>query len=274
MQADAMLQAYNTTAQEVTPQVSLDIYKCPFKECTFVSDRRFSGIRNHLLKHFKDEIEAEARPRAFLTQREKSNCMSVTGCSVPVLENRGELVHHFGIFHCLVDDLFQEFAMKWFRAKHSCYAQKNQCPYEDYYFTDEKDFLNHLSTAHYFNGILSEVEDMVKFSLSYFEQYKCMANMYKCPFCKKKFRNLDNGSNVRDVKEMVIHCGVEHGFALYYLMSDTKIEEMKNILKSQRIKQEPADGDNDHIFDPSIVKTEPVEEEHDLNNYLQVEMQE
>ena len=54
-------------------------------------------------------------------------------------------------------------------------------------------------------------------------------------------------------------------------MSDTKVEEMKSLLK---IKQEPLEEDNSHTFDPSIVKTEPVDEEHDLSNYLQVEMQE
>ena len=73
------LQAYNTTAQEVTPQVSLDIYKCPFSTCDFVSDRRFSGIRNHLLKHFAQRIEHTAKSLPILDEREKSNCMSRTG---------------------------------------------------------------------------------------------------------------------------------------------------------------------------------------------------
>ena len=73
------LQAYNTTAQEVTPQVSLDIYKCPFTTCDFVSDRRFSGIRNHLLKHFAQRIEHTAKSLPILDEREKSNCMSRTG---------------------------------------------------------------------------------------------------------------------------------------------------------------------------------------------------
>ena len=262
MQTDTMLHMGNSTAQEVTPQVSLSTYKCPFQDCGFVSDRKYGGVRNHLLKHFKDNIEEEAKPRAFLTDREKSNCMSQTGCSVPVLANRGELVHHFGIFHCLIDDLFQEFAMLWMKSKHKEYAIKNQCPYEDYTYSDENDFLRHLSTAHFFNGILSEVEDMVKFSLSFFESYNCMANIYKCPFCKKKFRNLADGPNVRDVKEMVIHCGVEHGFALYYLMSDDKMEEMRTIL---RIKEEPVE-----IEEEENNKTG----DDDISNYLQVEMQE
>ena len=276
MQTESMLQTYNSTAQEVTPQVSLDVYKCPFKGCDFVSDRRYSGIRNHSLKHFKNRIELEAKPRAFLTERDKSNCMSTTGCSVSILTGRGELVHHFGIFHCLVDDLFEEYASKWLKENFSNYIMKKQCPYEDYHFTDEADFLNHLTTAHYFNGILSEVEDMVKFSLSFFEEYKCMANLYKCPFCKKKFKNLATGSNVRDVKEMVIHCGMEHGFALYYLMSDERMEEMKMILKSLQIKQEPVEQNNEstNIIDPSFIKLEPIEEDDtDINNFLQLDIQ-
>ena len=279
MQTTPMLQSMAPTTQETSPQVVIDVYRCPFPGCDFVSDRKFSGIRNHFLKHFKEQIEREAKPRAFLTEREKSNCMSKTGCSVAVLTARGELVHHFGIFHCLVDDLFQEYAFRWFRDNHPDYYFKNRCPYCDYIYKDEKDFLEHLSSVHYFNAILSEVEDMVKFSLTYFEEYKCMANMYKCPFCKKKFKNLADGSNVRDVKEMVLHCGVEHGFALYYLMSDKKIDEMRKLLRSINIKEEPLDCDDDSNnqlgFDLQNVKLEPVEEtETEINNFLEVEMHE
>ena len=275
LQTETMLQTYNSTAQEVTPQVTLDRFPCPIQGCEFVSDRKYSGIRNHTLKHFKTRIENEAKPRAFLTERDKSNCMSTTGCSVAILVSRGELVHHFGIFHCLVDDLFQEYSMKWLQCKYSDSLCRNQCPYEDYQYTDEADLLNHLTTAHFFNGILAEVEDMVKFSLSFFEEYKCMANMYKCPFCKKKFKNLATGSNVRDVKEMVIHCGVEHGFALYYLMSDQKVGEMRSILKELQVKQEPMEEEENglNMMDPDSIKTEPMDEETDINNYLQLEIE-
>ena len=274
LQTETMLQTYNSTAQEVTPQVTLDRFPCPIQGCDFVSERKYSGIRNHMLKHFKTRIENEAKPRAFLAERDKSNCMSTTGCSVSILVSRGELVHHYGIFHCLVDDLFQEYAMKWLKCKYSENFERNQCPYEDYHYTDEADLLNHLTSAHFFNGILSEVEDMVKFSLSFFEEYKCMANMYKCPFCKKKFKNLATGSNVRDVKEMVIHCGVEHGFALYYLMTDPKVEEMKTILKELQVKQEPLEEEDDgtNMMDPEDIKTEPLDEETDINNYLHLEI--
>ena len=105
--------------------------------------------------------------------------------------------------------------------------------------------------------------------------------MYKCPFCKKKFKNLADGSNVRDVKEMVLHCGVEHGFALYYLMSDQNIHQMRTLLRSVNIKQEPVDEDeismsdqNQNIsLDLQSIKLEPLEEtETEINNFLEVEM--
>ena len=274
MQTEPMVESLAPTSQENTPQVIIDHYRCPMPGCDFVSDRKFSGIRNHFLKHFKEQIEAEAKPRAFLTEREKSNCMSKTGCSVAILTARGELVHHFGIFHCAVDDLFQDYAFRWLQETYPSHFFKNQCPYEDYTYDNETDFLKHLSSTHYFNAILSEVEDMVKFSLTYFEEYKCMANMYKCPFCKKKFQNLADGSNVRDVKEMVLHCGVDHGFALFYLMSDQNISKMRQLLRRTLIKEEPADEDDvGMMMDPEAIKLEPLEEtETEINNFLEVEM--
>ena len=277
MQTEPMVESLAPTSQENSPQVLLDKYSCPFPDCDFVSDRKFSGIRNHFLKHFKEQIEAEAKPRAFLTEREKSNCMSKTGCSVAILTARGELVHHFGIFHCAVDDLFQDFAFRWLQETYPGHFFRNQSPYEDYSYQNETDFLTHLSSTIYFNAILSEVEDMVKFSLTYFEEYKCMANMYKCPFCKKKFQNLADGSNVRDVKAMVLHCGVDHGFALYYLMSDQNITKMRHLLRRANIKEEAADEDDpangSNMIDPEAIKLEPLEEtETEINNFLEVEM--
>ena len=126
--------------------------------------------------------------------------MSKTGCSVPVLTARGELVHHFGIFHCLIDDLFHEYAMNRTNELFSGQTMANQCPYEDCLYESEEKFLEHLSIGHYFNLILSEVEDMVKFNLTFLEEKKCVANTFKCPFCKKKFSNLVDGGNVGDLR--------------------------------------------------------------------------
>ena len=124
--------------------------------------------------------------------------MSKTGCSVPTLKARGELIHHYGIFHCLVDDYFQDFAFAWIQEKYTNHFVKSLCPYEDYTYKDETSFLEHLSTDHYFNLILNEVEDMVRFNVVFNEQKKVLTNVYKCPFCKKKFTNVLNGSNARE----------------------------------------------------------------------------
>ena len=135
-----------------------------------------------------------------LTEREKSNCMSRTGCSVPVLVARGELVHHYGIFHCLIDDLFHDYDLKKAKEVYKSHFDQHQCPYEDQDFEDEESLLKHLSSTHFFNVILNEVEAMVKFNLTFLEDKRCWANIYKCPFCKMRFSNIADGRNVRDVR--------------------------------------------------------------------------
>ena len=199
-QTETILNSCTPTSIDLQPQVDVLYHKCIWDNRNFISEKKFSGIRNHLLKHFKDRIEKDAKPRAMLSEREKSNCMSRTGCSVPVLTSRGELVHHYGIFHCLIDDLFQEYGMNKANSKFLGSLIANQCPYEDFNFESEEKFLEHLSVGHYFNMILREVEDMVKFNLAFIEDKKCVANVYKCPFCKKKFRNLVDGRNVGDLR--------------------------------------------------------------------------
>merc|ERR1712059_72578 len=34
----------------------LAVFNCPFRNCSHVSEKKFTGIRTHLLHHFKDEI--------------------------------------------------------------------------------------------------------------------------------------------------------------------------------------------------------------------------
>ena len=189
-----------TCSSDLQPQVNIDIHKCFWKKCKYISNKKFLGIRNHILKHFKERIEEEAKPRPMLTENEKSNCMSRTGCSVPTLQARGELVHHFGIFHCLVDDLFQEYALGKIKDVYSNQMSSNQCPYQDFQFDDQTQFLEHLSLGHFFNLILEAVECMVKFNLVYQEDKQCVANVVKCPFCKKKFANPVDGRNVGDLR--------------------------------------------------------------------------
>jgi len=64
--------------------------------------------------------------------------------------------------------------------------------------------------------------------------------VYKCPFCKLRF---SNDECVKDLKDLVIHCGSQHGFAVFYLISDKHIEDTRNIviqgMMNENIKEEP-----------------------------------
>ena len=79
------------------------------------------------------------------------------------------------------------------------------------------------------------------------------------------------GGNIRDVREMVVHCGAEHGFALYYLMVDKQVESMRELLVRYRIKEEPKDEDDLAI---ESVQTKPTEELLVVNPVIKMEPQE
>ena len=229
------------------PKIELKVFECPFDGCKFVSDRKFTGIRSHLLHHFSDQIKKGAKPRAMLSDREKIACMSKTGCSMENLEARGELVHHYGIFHCLVDDYFQEHVMEWFGRKYKHFFERNLCPYDDFQCDNEEGLLDHLVLNHYYNLILAEVENMVMFKLTYSEKHDKQFNHYKCPFCKLRFSNDESD---KDLKDLVTHCGTQHGFAVFYLRADKHIEDTRRMViqgmsgvkeepEEKRIKMEP-----------------------------------
>ena len=40
-------------------------------------------------------------------------------------------------------------------------------------------------------------------------------------------------------REMVVHCGSEHGFALYYLLLDENIGQTRTLLLQSNVKLEP-----------------------------------
>ena len=245
------------------PKIELKVFECPFEECKFVSDRKFTGIRSHLLVHFSEQIKKGAKPRAQLSDREKIACMSKTGCSMENLEARGELVHHYGIFHCLVDDYFQEHAMEWFKINYRHFFDRNLCPYDDLQCENEEGLLDHLVLNHYYNLILAEVENMVMFKLTYSEKQDKQFNVYKCPFCKLRFSNEESN---KDLKELVIHCGSQHGFASFYLLADKHIEDTRRMvimgMMEQQVKEEP--GEKKAKLEPDVVvkvKQEKEEEE-------------
>ena len=54
---------------------------------------------------------------------------------------------------------------------------------------------------------------------------------------------------------MVVHCGAEHGFALYYLLLDQNIGETRSALVLQsNVKLEP--GDTEEV-DPLLLDVKP-----------------
>ena len=238
------------------------MFECPFEECKFVSDRKFTGIRSHLLVHFSEQIKKGAKPRAQLSDREKIACMSKTGCSMENLEARGELVHHYGIFHCLVDDYFQEHAMEWFKINYRHFFDRNLCPYDDLQCENEEGLLDHLVLNHYYNLILAEVENMVMFKLTYSEKQDKQFNVYKCPFCKLRFSNEESN---KDLKELVIHCGSQHGFASFYLLADKHIEDTRRMvimgMMEQQVKEEP--GEKKAKLEPDVVVKVKQEKEEE-----------
>ena len=136
-----------------------------------------------MLQHFKAEIKALALPRAQLSEQEKNRCMAPTSCSVFNLEKRGEMIHHFGIFHGIVDELFQNHGLSWLSTHHPSTYSRRKCPYDDVSCTDSTGLLEHLTIHHYFNLILGEVENMVMFKLTYEEEKRTMSNVFKCPYC-------------------------------------------------------------------------------------------
>ena len=239
------------------PKIELKVFNCPFDGCKFVSDRKFTGIRSHLLHHFSDQIKKGARPRAQLSDREKIACMSKTGCSMENLEARGELVHHYGIFHCLVDDYFQEHVMDWFSRNYKHFFDRNLCPYDDTQCENEEGLIDHLVLNHYYNLILAEVENMVMFKLTYSEKHDKQFNVYKCPFCKLRFSNDESD---KDLKDLVIHCGSQHGFAVFYLMADKHIADTRTmVLQGNVVKEDP---DEKRLkLEPEVVLS--VKEEND-----------
>ena len=47
---------------------------------------------------------------------------------------------------------------------------------------------------------------------------------------------------------MVVHCGSEHGFALYYLLLDENIGQTRTLLLQSNVKLEPpTEEEEDHL---------------------------
>lgn len=254
--------------QEEMPQVNFEKYPCPVQNCQFLSTKKYNGIRIHLLKHFKERIQKDAMQINWMTDySEKDTCFNKTSCNTELLLKKGELVHHYGLLHCLVDDILHEYAQNRIKLKHKEDIQNNLCPYGDYTFTSYRDLLTHLINSHYFNIILEEVKVMLDFT-SLYGKHRYTQKRIKCPYCKKRFNNLLSTGKAKDVTEIVLHCGLEHGYAAYYLLADNNVDQMKELLTQFHVKKEP----EEEMVDQDTVNG-ASHEESDINNFLQVQVE-
>merc|ERR1719244_1838280 len=189
-----------------------------------------------------------------MSEVEKGHCMSKTNCSLPNLVRTGELIHHFGIFHGMVDRMFKEFALAWFLHAYPDYYTGKKCPYDDISCKDDQGLMNHLTVDHYYNLILAEVENMVLFKLTYVEEKRLQFNVFKCPYCTMRFSNSTEDPDPKDLRLLINHCGASHGFALYYLVADKHIADYRRLLVKQEIKEEinATDEKESNAVEPAV----------------------
>ena len=153
--------------------------------------------------------------------------------------------------------------MEWFKINYRHFFDRNLCPYDDLQCENEEGLLDHLVLNHYYNLILAEVENMVMFKLTYSEKQDKQFNVYKCPFCKLRFSNEESN---KDLKELVIHCGSQHGFASFYLLADKHIEDTRRMvimgMMEQQVKEEP--GEKKTKLEPDVVVKVKQEKEEEV----------
>ena len=102
---------------------------------------------------------------------------------------------------------------------------------------------------------MSELEKLLIFKKTVEEGQNKME--MKCPFCRRKF--------VTDEKmeEIISHCGSQHCFTLYHLISDKKLMDPYS-LASRQVKTEQEEDNIQQASDPyflfSNIKTEDDDE--------------
>ena len=65
--------------------------------------------------YLQERIQKDAMQINWMTDySEKDTCFNKTSCNTELLLKKGELVHHYGLLHCLVDDILHEYAQNRF----------------------------------------------------------------------------------------------------------------------------------------------------------------
>lgn len=224
------------------------VYSCPFQDCNFVSNKKFLGVRSHLVKHFKKQIRCAALPKSVMNPcarstshmmggRDMFQCMVGWNCCIDNLEARGELESHYGLMHCLVDLCFRQHIQSWLS------SLSLFCPLHNQHFPDIFSFLEHLTFKHYYNLIF----DDCLFS----KKTMGRAEGYKCPHCVLRFTGKEDESYLTD---LVRHCGIEHNFSMYYLYTAMRHEDRELTNVTARVKDEPV------VNEELKIKEEPIEE--------------
>ena len=230
------------------------VFECPMSNCNFISPRKFMGLRNHLVKeHFCERIEKEAKSKLAdpeykaIREESKSQCMSNWNCSLHNLKASGDLVHHYGIYHGMVDRFFNEFGhLRISKLFGNEYFVNNKCPYEGLEFSESEDLVNHLTFDHYIDQIMPELENLLLFKNIKHEGRR--KTEIKCPFCKKRFYKdgwREEASSL-DKKDVIAHCGADHCFSLYHLISDKSMVDPYSL--STNIKTEDTLGDVEPVW--------------------------
>eukprot|EP00092_Neocalanus_flemingeri_P001465 GFUD01001563.1.p1 GENE.GFUD01001563.1~~GFUD01001563.1.p1 ORF type:complete len:644 (+),score=120.43 GFUD01001563.1:46-1977(+) len=213
----------------------LHSFTCPIEECTFTGQSGFIEIRNHLpISHFSQQIIDIAKLKHSRNQVPKC----VPNCSLAELEESGDLVHHYGILHCLVDQLFQEFAKSFLLSKFGRLYLSHTCPYDDFICDDQADLIKHLTFGHYYTLIATEVKHLDISEPKHSRDQNGEVQMeYTCPLCTKTFGKSEFSDTV-DINALISHFGSDHCFTYYHLLTDKNLSKKKNTLKENLSESE------------------------------------
>jgi len=242
-------------------------FPCPIDHCAFASNSGFLEIRQHLPgHHFHQEISRIAREQQH--RAGSGRCLQSWKCSLEHLEMSGELVHHYGIAHCLVDSLFNQLAETLLINKFGPSYLQYTCPCDDFICDDKEDLMKHLTFGHYYKLILAEVrrfENQIGF---------------QCPLCFERFGKSEFSESV-DINALIGHFGSVHCLTYYYLLTDKTLSQRAINLKKK--PTEPAKQDQsrqsedgklgelekealaDYLSPDDNVKIEPIEVDFPYN---------
>jgi len=255
-------------------------FHCPLEECSFASRTGFIEIRNHLpSQHFSKQILEIAKHKTSL--EEVPSCQAGLVCSLRDVEESGDLVYHYGVLHCITDQVFQDLAETLLISQFGQPCLDYTCPYDDFICNDRVELLKHLTFGHYYKLILEEVKtlDISEKILSKDHTGEVFME-FKCPLCTKTFGKSEFSDTI-DINALISHFGSDHCFSYYHLLSDKSLSKKKTKFNKNLtarkaesdVKLEVLENDALTVYlSPEEttanygVKMEPSESPYSLNN--------